>query len=87
MEARRIFKSVKPLPDWRLEIEMETGSTIYFDFTTRLNTARFGALLEEGVFESVRTDGKSLLFYDGERERVNIQAQILFDLLAIDRTR
>lgn len=87
MEARAIFRSVKPLPGWCLEIEMETGSTVHFDFTTRLNTARFGALQDEGVFRSVQTDGHSLLFYDNGRERVNISAQIFLDLLAVDRTR
>ena len=41
---------------------METDTTIYFDFCTRLNTARFARLRAKELFNSVCTDGNYLFF-------------------------
>lgn len=82
-----VFKSVKPLPHWKLDIQMETGSIILFDFTTRIRTARFGSLENEEVFRSVTTDGDSLIFFQNGKEKVNIPADTFWDLLRIDRTK
>ena len=51
------FRSVKPLPKHKLEVVMQTDTHIVFDFTSRLGTMRFGALVDDELFNSARTDG------------------------------
>lgn len=81
------FKSVCALPDHQIEVTMGTGTTIQFDFGTRLNTARFGALLDEELFQSVHTDGDYLIFDKAGRMPVKITASEFMDLVLIDRTK
>lgn len=79
------FKSVQALPDYQLEVTMETGTTIHFDFRSRLNTLRFGMLRDEELFRSVYTDGNYLIFNRVGRMLVKITASEFMDLVLIDR--
>ncbi len=79
------FKSVRALNGYQLEVTMETGTTIHFDFGTRLNTARFGMLRDEELFQSVHTDGNYLVFNKTGRMPVKITASEFMDLVLIDR--
>ena len=79
------FKSVLALPDYRLEVMMQTGTTIHFDFCSRLNTARFGMLRDEEMFMGVRTDGNYLIFEKTGKMPVKITASEFMDLVLIDR--
>ena len=79
------FKSVHPLAGYQLEITMGTGTTIRFDFSTRLNTARFGSLRDEELFHSVKTDGNYLIFDKAGKMPVKITASEFMDLVLIDR--
>jgi two-component system chemotaxis response regulator CheY len=81
------FKWVQALPDYQLEVTMETGTTINFDFRTRLNTARFGMLHDEELFRSVSTDGNYLIFNKAGRMPIKITASEFMDLVLIDRTK
>ena len=83
---RAYIKSVRALPDYQLEVVMETGAVVNLDFHTRLRSVRFGALEDEALFGSVRTDGNYLLFSDGNRDRVQIGAKELMDMVLVDRT-
>lgn len=80
------IRSVCALPDYHLKVVMDTGAVILFDFRPRLHTARFGALQEDAVFQSVRTDGDYLLFRRGEMDCVRITAKEFMDLVLVDRT-
>lgn len=84
---RRVFRSVMPLPNYQLKIEMETGNDILFDFTSRLQSVRYGKLQDLKIFESVRTDGDALIFGVNEKELVTVTADDFMDLLMIDRTK
>ncbi|NLT57594.1 MAG: response regulator transcription factor [Clostridiales bacterium] len=79
------FKCVRALPDHQLEVVMETGTTIYFDFRSRLDTARFGKLRDEELFGNVRTDGNYLVFERAGQTPVKITASEFMDLVLIDR--
>jgi two-component system chemotaxis response regulator CheY len=79
------FQNVCALPDYQLEVTMKTGTTIHFDFRSRLNTARFGILRDEGLFKSVKTDGDYLTFSKAGRMPVKITASEFMDLVLIDR--
>ncbi|MDD4493600.1 MAG: DUF2442 domain-containing protein [Eubacteriales bacterium] len=81
------FKSVKALPEYQLEVEMETGTIILFDFRSRLNTVRFGKLRDEEMFTSVHTDGLHLIFSKKGKVHLKIVAKEFMDLVLVDRTR
>lgn len=80
------FKSVDALQDYQLRVGMGTGTTIHFDFRTRLNTARFGTLRDKELFQSVHTDGNHLIFDKTGKMTVKITAAEFMDLVLIDRT-
>lgn len=79
------IQSVRPLSGYCLEVIMQTGAVIQFDFTPRLDRARFGALQEDAVFQSVRTDGDYLLFRRGNMDCVRITAKEFMDMVMVDR--
>lgn len=81
------FKCVQALDDYRLIVTMETGAVIHFDFSSRLNTARFGKLRDKELFASASTDGIQLLFSKPGVVPVKIAAQEFLDLILIDRTK
>lgn len=80
------FESVRALPDYRLEVEMGTGSCIVFDFNTRLSTLRFGALKEINLFNSVYTDGSYLVFETPDYRGIRITAKEFMDMVLVDPT-
>ncbi|NLK18219.1 MAG: DUF2442 domain-containing protein [Synergistaceae bacterium] len=80
------FKSVKALPGYTLKIETETGAGIEFDFSSRLDTMRFGALRDLKLFETANTDGYFILF-GGAAPVIGISAEDFMDLLMVDRTK
>lgn len=81
------FRSVQALPGYHLEVTMETGSVIRFDFGSRLHTARFGRLSDEELFQSVKTDGNYLIFYKAGLMPVKVTASEFMDLVFIDRSK
>ncbi len=85
-ESCGYFKSVRALSDHWLEVTMETGSVIYFDFNSRLRTVRFGTLRDEELFQSVKTDGDYLIFSKAGKMPVKITASEFMDLILIDRS-
>ena len=81
-ERRVAFiRSVVPLNDWRLFVEMETGSVIVVDVSRKLNTARYGDLRDVALFRSVATDGDVLSWGDG---RVIVTVRELMDVVFCD---
>jgi hypothetical protein len=51
------IKSVIPKEGYRLEVQLENGSSIILDFSGRLRTVRFGMLDDEAFFRRAETDG------------------------------
>nr|WP_321502067.1 DUF2442 domain-containing protein [uncultured Dethiosulfovibrio sp.] len=76
------IKSVMPLNDWRLFVEMATGSVLVVDLSHKLDTAKFGDLKELGLFQSVTTDGDTISWNDG---RVRLTARELMDVVFVDK--
>lgn len=81
------FRGVRALPDYQLDVDMATGTTIHFNFRSRLGTARFGTLKDETLFQSVTTDGSYLIFQKPGRMPVKITATEFMDLVLVDRTK
>lgn len=86
MQNSRIFRTVIPMEDGCLQVEMESGSTVYLDMQRRMQSVRFGLLRNEDVFRSVETDGYRLIFYKDGSEVLEIPAVTFMDLLTVDRT-
>lgn len=57
-------RSVIPLEGYRLLIELHTGSSITVDLSSKLKTARFAELSDWAVFNSVKTDGETIILGD-----------------------
>lgn len=86
METQAVFfRSVHPLPKHKLEVVMETDTHIVFDFTSRLGTMRFGALVDDDLFNSVRTDGNCILFVKPGAAEIRIGPADFADLMLVDR--
>lgn len=65
---------------------METDTHIVFDFTSRLGTMRFGALVDDELFSSARTDGNCILFGKPGAAKIRIGPADFADLMLVDRT-
>lgn len=76
------IRSVMPLNDWRLFVEMETGSVMVVDLSHKLDTARFGDLRNLDLFRSVSTDGEIVLWREG---RVRLTARELMDVVFVEK--
>ena len=59
------IKTVLPMKDYRLFIEMEGGSAVIVDFSNKLHTAKYAELAEEAFFRTAATDGDYVIWDDG----------------------
>ncbi len=75
------IKSILPLNDWRLFVEMETGSIIVVDMSRKLDTARYGDLRNVALFRSVTTDGDVISWGNG---RIIITVRELMETVFVD---
>jgi len=51
------IKSVVPKEDYRLEVQLDNGSSITLNLESRLHTVRFGMLSDKRFFKTATTDG------------------------------
>lgn len=51
------IKSVVPKEDYRLEVQLDNGSSVTLNLESRLQTLRFGMLSDKQVFKTATTDG------------------------------
>ena len=70
------IKKVIPKEDYRLEVQLENGSCIILNMTSRLSTVRFGFLADREFFNKVTTDG-SYVRWDN---KVEISVNEVFQL-------
>ena len=75
------IKTIMPLNDWRLFVEMETGSVMVVDMSRKLDTARYGDLRDETLFRSVTTDGNAVSWGHG---RITITVRELMETVFVD---
>ena len=60
-----LHQSVRPLPGYRLHIEMESGSLVIVDLSQKLGTAKYAELADETLFQTATTDGDYVIWGDG----------------------
>jgi len=81
-----LFRSVKTLPGHRIEVDMATNARIVFDFTSLLQTIRYGLLEDEEFFRTVDTDGSAIVFGKEKRGEIKISENEFIDMVMLDRT-
>lgn len=59
--------SVKPLPDFRLEMEFRNGSKALVNLENRVRTVRFHELSSAELFASAKAVGDKVVWSDGVR--------------------
>lgn len=59
------IKTVLPMKDHRLFMEMESGSTLVVNFSNKLHTMKNLRLSDEKIFQSAYTDGNFVMWDDG----------------------
>lgn len=57
--------SVTPHTDCRLEVRLDTGSTVMLNLAPRIHTVRFGRLADEAFFRTAATDGTFIRWGSG----------------------
>lgn len=74
------IRAVMPLKDYRLFMEMESGSTVTVDLSCKLGTIKYGLLEDEALFRDVKTDGDYVSWGNG---RVRVSAKELMDVVLL----
>lgn len=59
------IKTVLPMKDYRLFMEMESGSSVTVDLSVKLDSLKYAQLADEALFKNVRTDGDYVIWGDG----------------------
>lgn len=74
------IKTVVPMKDYRLFVDMESGSSVIVDLSVKLDTMKYKDLTDERIFRSARTDGNYVVWGDG---RVKVTVKELMDVVLI----
>lgn len=74
------IKAAVPLKDYRLFMEMESGSSVIVDLSVKLDTIKYGELEDEALFKNVRTDGDYVIWGDGH---VKVTVRELMDVVLL----
>lgn len=72
------IKSVMPMKDYRLFMEMESGSSVTVNFSGKLKTMKYAELADEAFFNTARTDGDYVAWGGG---RLRLTAKELMEVV------
>lgn len=70
------IKNVIPKEDYLLEVQLENGSSVILNFSSRLHTVRFGMLADKAFFQRAVTDGDCIRWDN----KIEISASEVFQL-------
>ena len=65
------IKTVLPMKDYRLFMEMESGSTVTVDLSGKLYTMKYADLTDKTFFKTAATDGDYVI-WGGGRLRLTV---------------
>lgn len=74
------IKSVLPMKDHRLLMEMEGGSTVIVNLSGKLHTMKYAELVDIGFFNDVSTDGNYVIWRNG---RLKITVNELMEIVLL----
>ncbi|MGE4284035.1 MAG: hypothetical protein AB7G87_09980 [Clostridia bacterium] len=70
------INNVIPKEDYRLEVQLDNGSSVILNFSSRLHTVRFGMLADKAFFHRAMTDGDCIRWDN----KIEISASEVFQL-------
>jgi hypothetical protein len=59
------IRSVVPMKNYRLFMDMESGSSMIVDLSVKLHTMKYKDLADETLFKTVSTDGNYVIWGKG----------------------
>lgn len=74
------IRSVVALEDYRLLMEMESGSSVTVDLSVKLGTMKYRELMDRALFDTAATDGDYVIWGNG---RVRVTAGELMEVALI----
>ena len=74
------IRSVVPMKDYRLFMDMESGSSVIVDLSAKLDTIKYGELEDEQLFKKVRTDGNYVIWGNNQ---VKVTVRELLDVVLV----
>ncbi len=74
------IRTIRALPDYRLEIVFQNGSMANINFKNLIRTMRFSKLKSPELFDSVRTEGDRIIWSNGN-QFIQIYCNELVDLM------
>jgi hypothetical protein len=74
------IKAVVPMRGHRLFMDMESGSSVIVDLSDKLDTVTYGALRDDRLFRTVRTDGDYVIWGNS---LVKVTARVLLDVALV----
>ena len=78
-----VLKSVKPLPDYRLELVFQNGSRAVINMEKRVGTLRFARIASEKVFATAKAEGDKVVWSDGG-SKFGVYCSELLDAMMMD---
>lgn len=70
------IKNVIPKEDYLLEVQLDNGSSVMLNFSSRLHTVRFGMFADKAFFQRAVTDGDCIRWDN----KIEISANEVFQL-------
>ncbi|NLE90105.1 MAG: DUF2442 domain-containing protein [Dehalococcoidales bacterium] len=74
------IKAVVPMKDYRLFMDMESGSNVIVDLSVKLSTMKYKDLVDVRMFRTAKTDGDYVVWGNG---RVKVTAKELMDVVLV----
>ena len=78
-----VLKAARPLPDYRLELAFQNGSTAIVNMQQRVRTLRFARLSPPETFATARAEGDRVVWTDGGT-RFGVYCSELLDAMLLD---
>ncbi len=78
-----VLKAVRPLPDHRLELTFQNGSSAVVNMEQRVKTFRFACLAPAQVFATARAQGDKVVWQDG-KTTFGVYCSELLDAMLMD---
>lgn len=77
------LSEVRPLPDFRLELNFRNGSKAVVNLRGRIKTIRYSRLSSPGLFATARAEGDKVVWSD-ESGTVSVWCSELLDAMLLD---
>ncbi|MEL7610395.1 MAG: hypothetical protein AAGU74_12960 [Bacillota bacterium] len=74
------IRAVMPLKDYRLFMQMESGSSVTVDLSVKLHAMKYAELVDEAFFRTAETDGDYVIWGGG---RLRLTANELMEVVLL----